>query len=64
MSKFEVQDSKFELKYVAMKSLYLKVDENEKKSDEIDGKLVEMKMSQKRRLNPWSPRTVSIVLGK
>ena len=31
MSKFELQDSKFELKD-AMKSLYLKVDENEKKS--------------------------------
>ena len=44
MSKIELQDSKFELKDDAMKSLHLKVDENEKKADEIDGKLVEMKM--------------------
>ena len=33
MSKFELQDSKFELKDDAMKSLYLKVEENEKKSN-------------------------------
>ena len=43
MNKIELLDSKFELKDDAMKSLYLKVEENGKKSDEIDGKLVEMK---------------------
>ena len=64
MSKIELQDSKFELKDDAMKSLHLKVDENEKKADEIDGKLVEMKMVTEEKVKSLVTQDSFDCLGK